>query len=333
MESYIKDRRIIVQCNNTKSRSRLIKAGVPQGSGLGSLLYIIFKNTIFQQHFNGKIQLYADDIAIVYTASSYSEMKRQMIADMLLIKEWMYSNKLEINAEKTKFLLFNTKNTNENLFDRLSVDEEEYFRVDSFELLGMKVDMKLNFSDHIQKVKSKIVPIIALIGRLRGHVRVEILKMLYFSHINSHLMYMLQVYRSAPDGRLKELYRIQKKVLKYILKVGRRFPTASIFNGGILSLPALIKYQDVLTIYKIKNFTNDMNRDLITFSNDTGRSRRINETVQSTIFPRLVVIRKSFFYAGTRTFNELPLDIQNIPTMYTYIHTARPGHLAFKSVD
>jgi hypothetical protein len=200
MESYIRDRRIIVQCNNTKSRSRIINAGVPQGSVLGSLLYIIFKNTIFQQNFEGKIQLYADDIAIVYTTSSYREMKRQMIADMLLIKEWMYGNKLEINAEKTKFLLFNTKNTNEITFNRLIVDDEEFSRVDTFELLGMKVDANLNFSDHIQKVKSKIVPIIALIGRLRGHVREEILKMLYFSHVNSHLMYMLQVYRSAMEG-------------------------------------------------------------------------------------------------------------------------------------
>jgi hypothetical protein len=87
-------------------------------------------------------------------------------------------------------------------------------------------------------------------------------------------------------------------VLKYILNVGRRFPTASFFNRGVLSLPTLIKYQDVLTIYKIKNNPNDINSDLISFSIDTGRSRRNSGSITPTTFPKLGFIRKNFFYAG-----------------------------------
>ncbi len=165
------------------------------------------------------------------------------------------------------------------------------------------------------KIKSKIVPIIALMGRLKGYVNERVLKMLYYSYVNSHLMYMLQVYRSAADGKLDDLYVLQKKVLKYFLSVGRRFPTASLFNRGVLSLPALIKYQDVLTIYKIKNNTNDINRDIISFSIDTGRSRRNSDSITPTIFPRLDVIGNSFFYDGERSFNELPRDMQNTESL------------------
>jgi Reverse transcriptase (RNA-dependent DNA polymerase) len=84
--------------------------GVPQGSSLSALLFLIYVNDIFELPLRGHLQLYADDAILIYSESNYDELQRHMREDLLKIYNWFYNNLLSFNVSKTKYVIFNPKN-------------------------------------------------------------------------------------------------------------------------------------------------------------------------------------------------------------------------------
>jgi hypothetical protein len=118
--------------------------GVPQGSSLSALLFLIYINDIFELPLRGHLQLYADDAILIYSESDYDELQRHMKENLVKIHDWFYNNLLSFNVSKTIYKIFNPKNKNIPQPDRLLVRDAEIERVRYMKYLGLMIDEKMD---------------------------------------------------------------------------------------------------------------------------------------------------------------------------------------------
>ena len=135
--SYLKNRYQQVLANGTMSDSRKVKQGVPQGSTLGPLFYILYANDI-PNKVTSKIALYADDTALYSSSMNPNTITRNLQKDMDSLAQWCSENDLTINASKTKVMLFGSKKARDKLKDlNITFNGEGIEQVTSYNYLGV----------------------------------------------------------------------------------------------------------------------------------------------------------------------------------------------------
>lgn len=123
--SYLRNRTQRVRVNGTLSNEQPVLSGIPEGSLLGPILFLAYLNDIFNLELSGRIQLYADDMAIIYSEDSFEDLKLAMESDLRILTSFLTERNLSINFDKTQFIIFLTKNTPlENVFSSISVEDK-----------------------------------------------------------------------------------------------------------------------------------------------------------------------------------------------------------------
>lgn len=317
IRSYLKNRKQFVKIGNTKSNLQNITVGVPQGSILGPILFNLFINDIFQLKLNGEMIMYADDSVIVYIHDNIENLIHYMQEDINLIKNWFDSNGLTLNTEKSFYMIFETRNRNinyENLLNHQFNAGSGYIcSTKRVKYLGLVIDNKFKFHDHISFVKKKIVPIIFAIKRVRYLLNDNVLWSMYHSFVGSHLTYLNSIWGS-PSIKLNELKVIQNKIIKIIRKLNYRHSSILLYNSKILSLENINKYEQILLIHKIKcNLIK--NNFCLKYVNQVHRyptSSRHNFVVNS--------VKTSYgsndpMVNGLNLYNKLPANIKDIKNL------------------
>ena len=144
-----------------QSEYRLITQGVPQGSVLGPLLFIIFTNDLPQSVSRSILDIYADDttLSTSVAVSDLPTIQQRLQHDINKIADWTYGNKMVLNASKTKSLLVTGKRLEKKALDtalKISCNSSEIEQVNSQKLLGAKLDSHLNFTEHIDDICKKV---------------------------------------------------------------------------------------------------------------------------------------------------------------------------------
>ena len=140
-KSYLNNRTQRTVLGNAISSSRIVTIGVPQGSVLGPLLFLVYINDLTERLNHSVASLFADDTAIYCSATSTQELQRKLNEDLCGVKDWLNSHKLTLNTTKSKFMVIGgTQRLNglENL--NLVIDEELLDRVDHFKYLGVVIN-------------------------------------------------------------------------------------------------------------------------------------------------------------------------------------------------
>ena len=252
LKSFLNNRKQFVKLNNDVSDTKTIQCGVPQGSVLAAPLFIIFINDIFDINLKGKIQLYADDIAITYSCNSVNILKEYMQQDLESLQNYFDRNMLIMNEKKSYCIVFRTR---ENKLDNLiiTINNKPLQRVGEVKYLGLVISKELNWVEHINKIKKKIIPFVGVFKRLMSYLPQKTLINIYYAHIHTHLTYMSPIWASAPKYKIKELCVLQNKVIKLILRKPRLTPSISLYGSMFMSLENIIKFNQIILIYKIQN--------------------------------------------------------------------------------
>ena len=162
MESYLNDRSQCVIFDVKVSETRGNKCGVPQGSILGPLLFIISVNDISNvSPLLFKI-LYADETCVLISGNHLNDLIDRLNTELISLNNWFKVNKLSLNIKKSFFMIFHRSRKKKNVINKVVIDTHELTQVNSAKYLGVLIDHKLNWIEHISYVKSKMSKGIAL---------------------------------------------------------------------------------------------------------------------------------------------------------------------------
>jgi hypothetical protein len=190
--------------------------------------------------------------AMVYDADNNAQLKNIILQDLDILIPWLKSRILFINYSKSKFIHFKRPNQN-NLDSFISIGRgsNKMFACNSYDYLGLVIDEKLSWTPHIEKVSTKISPIIAILKKIRYSVDLRTLEIIYNSFINSHLTYLLPIWGSASNTRIIQSRTLQNRALKFMRFLPFDHPTANLYSQKQLSLCQLYHFESILLIYKM----------------------------------------------------------------------------------
>ena len=200
-QSYLTKRTQYVQYNDTSSYIREIETGVPQGSILGPLLFIIYMNDIHTVSQKFTFILYADDTTLISPLCSFIHSRQSdmdyvstMInIELSKISDWLAVNKLSLNTAITKFMLFHNyqKTIDEDDIPHLTINDTIIERVTEFIFFGLTINEFMNWNSHASKISNKISRTLGVMNRLKRYLPLSAMKLMYCSLILSHLQFAI----------------------------------------------------------------------------------------------------------------------------------------------
>ena len=255
--SYLSDRVQYVEIGNAKSSYMPLNTGVPQGSIIGPLLFLIYMNDIPESTTYFDFILYADDTSLKSFINTkdpyYLKTNSSAIINLELSKvnDWLCVNKLSLNVKKTKFMIFHTPQQKiESFIPELKIGDTKIEKVVNFNFLGLTLNENLSWKPHVDRIANKISKYIGILNRLKRYLPCHILKTIYFSLVHSNINYSLLAW-GFNCGRLKTL---QKKAIRIITNSKYNAHTEPLMKTlEILKLEDLFKLNILKWYYRFIN--------------------------------------------------------------------------------
>ena len=211
--------------------------GAPQGSCLGSLIFLIFTNDLHKQIENCNTILFANDTTLYKTHRSLNYLKWCLEDDMTRLSDWFRANKLSMNLGKTVCVLFQKDSTLKTVM--INVDGIEINSVKEVRFLGMWLNNQLNWSNHIEKLIIKISRNSNLIKYNKSSMPRDTKLLIYHSHVMSHIQYGLILWgNNASSSQINRIQKILDRCEKFITH--KQTPQEELVPLNILTLTSLI---------------------------------------------------------------------------------------------
>ena len=227
LSSYLSGRNQTVRINGETSSNRAITCGVPQGSILGPLLFLIYINDMHLAVRKSTIYHFADDTNLLFSCKSVKELRKTMNNDLKCLYEWLCANRLSLNTKKTEFIIFTAPRSCCNERVTLTLNRTKLYESSKIKYLGLILDNKLNWKAHVNELAKKLSRSIGLIAKIRPFCTLNVLRSLYFSLFNSHLSYGLSVWGgSISEILLSRLKTLQNRTLRIIFSSTRDNPVS-----------------------------------------------------------------------------------------------------------
>ena len=221
LSSYLDNRKQYCRVNGTTSSIENIDIGVPQGSCLGPLLFLLYINDLPFALKRAKATMYADDTAISYSSNKSEELDFVINEELSYIERWLQGNKLSLNVVKTPAMILGSQPKIKKIKNNLSslpsfkVGGEEINLVNETKYLGVMIDNCLTWESHINAVQ-KISRAIGLLKYARNFVQTDTLINLYRSITEPHFRYCCSVWGSCGASKLDVLQNSQNKATKIV---------------------------------------------------------------------------------------------------------------------
>ena len=312
IESYLTDRCQSVWIDYVFSDFLYCEAGVPQGSNLGPLLFLIFFNDL-PLSVGCPVDTYADDSTLTVSGNSVEEIGTSLTECCQSVSQWMLSNKLKLNVDKTHLLTVGTRarlriqESSVKVFmggQELSESENGHEM-----LLGCFIEQDLKWHKQIdyvmRKLQSRLNALRKLGNKIPKNMRCRLAEGLFLSV----LTYCLPVYGGCDTGELNALQIMQNSAARYVTQAGKMTSRLELFRQvGWLSVRQLVIYHSALCTFRIRQSQEPEYLGAL-----MKRDNRTNKIIIPNT--NLTLAKRSFCFRGAEDWNRLPGDIRSCGKM------------------
>lgn len=315
-ESYLKNRKQFVSADNCESSLLSVLCGVPQGSILGPLLFLIYINDFPNVCQALTAIIFADDSNFFYSHHCIEDLFAQVNSALRRISDWVLANKLSLNISKTKYCLFLNRHQKHKLprdLPLLKIDNYQIERCKNLNFLGVVYDEMLTWKPHIDCIKNKISKNIGILYRARPFLHDSAIKQLYFSFIHSYLSYGNIVWASVSRSVLTDLFRKQKHAVRIVFNKNRFHHSSPLFlEGKILNLYKINELQTLCFVHKYlkskvpQSFNNTFSQH-IAHRYNTRNNRQLHQPKLRSFTEKLFLV-----YRGAQLWNSLCTEFPHL---------------------
>jgi len=312
--SYLCDRRQCVDVSGTRSSFLDVRTGVPQGSVLGPVLFLLYINDMSRCSDMLNFVHFADDTTVFGCGKNIRDLSNLVNADLSRVFEWLCSNRLSLNIAKTCYMIMTDQRNDEQL-PSLVINNGNIQMVQEAKFLGVIIDSRLTFSAHVSNLCKKISRNIGVLNRISSLIPPRAKKSIYFSLIYSYVTYCVTVWGKRSIGNSCHIERLLRRATKV---VSYPFPIYSGPTLRFLNFDSIYNYYTLIKLYKVIN-TNQH----VYFKNCIEilvprHEHRTRFSYQGNFQPphySKAKCQKNFLYQSISLWNGLPNEIKSCDSL------------------
>ena len=225
-KSYLSNRSQFVSILGFNSTLKSILHGVPQGSVLGPLLFLLYINDLHDAIKYCMVHHFADDTNFLIFDNSLKSLQKKINIDLKLLCHWLNANKISLNTKKTEYILFRHQQKSINFELKLKLNGKKLYPSSFIKYLGIFLDENLNWKKHTSILSSKLRRANGALAKLRHFLPLNTLISVYYAIFNSHLNYGSQIWGQNQNYVTNRIFTLQKSAIRIISNVPRRTHTS-----------------------------------------------------------------------------------------------------------
>ena len=328
--SYLTKRKQLVSINNILSSDQEITCGVPQGSILGPLLFLVFINDLplLLSDKITSVDLFADDTTLYDINKNKSNLERNLNASLKILEKWCSHNGMQLNTDKTKVMLITTRQKCAMLDTSSSLSlkyKDIQLQVSSGEkLLGINLENNLKWDSHVRIVTKKMSSYLWLLSKISIYLTNEYKLLYYKAYIMPHLNYCSIIWGNTTVYNKNKIDRLQKRACKIILGTNYTDFESALEYLNLLKFEDRVTFNKSLAMFKIANHKSpeylcDMYK-MRDINNDNGNITLRSVTNKNFCIPKckLEMFKSSLTYSGPIIWNNLPKDLKKCQNLTTF---------------
>ena len=257
--SYLANRVQYCRVNGVDSQIENINIGVPQGSCLGPLLFLVYINDLPRAIKNSTTSMYADDTSLCFQSKDLSRVNEALNEDLSRLDAWLVSNKMSLNVAKTKSMLVSTKakrktlnKSNQDL--QVNINETELEVVSKIKLLGVLLDNSLDWKEQVQAVSLKVSRGLGILKHAKKFLPFSALTSLYTSIVEPHFRYCCSVWGCAGTTEINRLQKLQNRAARIVTNSSFDTPSNQLIEKlGWKTITELIDIESKTMVFKTLN--------------------------------------------------------------------------------
>ena len=323
LSNYLSNRKQRCKVNGITSDYLDITCGVPQGSILGPMLFLLYINDINTMLNRCKTKLYADDTVVYATHINEQICHDWLCMDLKILMDWFNKNRLTINLDKTKLMLFATKNMQKKaLFPQIELSGTKLQYVRQFNYLGVKLDSRLTFEMHANECLRLVSHKIFLLTKIRKYIDKKQALTIYKSKIMPYFDYgdifLLGVQVKTRDM----LQKLQNRALRLVLNRDSRHNVWELHHEALT--PMLDKRREC----HLLNYMYSRQYKPQYIHNPNRQLRAYEAPVFLEHQSKNATFERSTLFRGSKMWNQLPVNVRNIQNYDTFKTNSKKSMLS-----
>src|SRR3989442_9492515 len=328
LRSHLVGRSQFTVVSNNDSTTKTTTCGIPQGTILGSLLFLLYINDIPNSVNHSKIRLFADDSNLFIVSNNINTLFNVANSEVNSLFAWIDANKLFINYDKTNFMLFQPRdgkyNISQNASNLPSLKINDHFinQVHVVKYLGIYIDDKLNWHEHISYLVKKISSLTGILYRVKLFLPLQCKKQIYFALINSLLIYCVEICANVNKSVLNPLIIKCNRLLRLMQSKPKRTPVIDLYSTfGTLPVDKLFQYYTLKLIHKCI-YNNSVLPASISkwFIRNSSIHNHLTRH-KDFLFIQSSSNRKSIVFYGPSMWTKLPPNLQADPSLISFLRS------------
>ena len=320
-QDYLRNRKQIVKFNQIKSKEMVMKSGVPQGSILGPILFLLYINDIENCSKLISFILFADDTNIFYSSKCLKTLSNIIQTEIDKVAEWLNVNKLSLNTTKTKVILLRSPNKKPSQIIKINICGKNIEQVKTATFLGIIIDECLTWKDHIAKVTKKIVRASGIIAKMRHFVNLNSLKLIYYALVYPYLIYGNLTWGNTYKSRIQKIMNIQKKIVRLMTFKSYLEHSEPIFKDlNILDIFKINDYLTALFMFRYHHLNNlpDFFKNYFLINNQIHEHNTRNASKLHKCYKRTNYVKHTLSNKGVDVWNSLETKLNQIISYNTF---------------